>query len=213
MSGALYQTVKKVFPTSDVTLEDFRMQKRDEFPWDTPEIPHTEITTADQWWVSVDPILISSFLDIGFTPKDAALLTSEFRHVYTNPAHWFLFDDTLPTLNKLAEQGYLQVILSNHVPDLIQIVSNLNIQHFFHTIFTSALIGYEKPHPNAYEHVRQSLGTNHQFVMIGDTPKPDVIGPESLGMKGVLVRRHHHSVKHSVASLTELPKKLQEILV
>jgi FMN phosphatase YigB (HAD superfamily) len=43
-------------------------------------------------------------------------------------------------------------------------------------------------------------------------PFPDVVGAEAVGMKGVLVRRHHRLAKHSLDSLEGLPALLHDIL-
>ena len=40
--------------------------------------------------------------------------------------------------------------LMNHVPELESIVSGVGLGGLIETVFTSALTGYEKPHPEAF---------------------------------------------------------------
>ena len=61
-----------------------------------------------------------------------------------------IFDDTLPALDLLAEEGWNQVILSNHIPELPYLVAALGLSRYFTAIHTSGTTGFEKPHPRAY---------------------------------------------------------------
>ena len=50
------------------------------------------------------------------------------RTRYVDPAvGWQLFDDTVPALDRLGEAGWRHAVLSNHVPELEQIVAGLGL--------------------------------------------------------------------------------------
>jgi putative hydrolase of the HAD superfamily len=72
------------------------------------------------------------------------------RSTYLDPSTWVVFDDTVAALELLAGEGWNQVILSNHVPELPQLVAALGLSSYFTAIHTSGTTGFEKPHPRSY---------------------------------------------------------------
>ena len=62
-----------------------------------------------------------------------------------------LFDDVVPVLTALREAGWRHVIVSNHVPELADIMTGLGIREFFADVITSGLVGYEKPQAQMFE--------------------------------------------------------------
>lgn len=55
-------------------------------------------------------------------------------------------------------------------------------------VFTSALVGWEKPNRRVFEHVLASYGEPEQAWMVGDNPVADVAGAEAVGLQAILVR-------------------------
>ncbi|MGH9197011.1 MAG: HAD-IA family hydrolase, partial [Acidimicrobiia bacterium] len=56
------------------------------------------------------------------------------------------------------------------------------------SVFTSARIGYEKPHPEAFRTVLSHITDADNIWMVGDNPVADVAGAEKVGIPGILVR-------------------------
>lgn len=56
---------------------------------------------------------------------------------------------TSPRSSK-ADRVWRQLILSNHVPELVAIVEGLGIDCYFETVLRSGVTGYEKPHPASF---------------------------------------------------------------
>jgi putative hydrolase of the HAD superfamily len=90
------------------------------------------------------------------------------------------------------------VILSNHVPELEAIISGLGIRDRFAAVITSALIGYEKPHPEAFRIALAKAGHPETVWMVGDNPRADVAGAEAAGIPAILVR-HEGKARHRAA--------------
>ena len=80
------------------------------------------------------------------------------------------------------------MILSNHVPELPALVAALGLDDLVESIFTSAVIGYDKPHPEAFRHALRASGDPASRWMVGDNPVADVAGAEALGIPAVLIR-------------------------
>ena len=64
--------------------------------------------------------------------------------MYTDVSYWHLFEDAAVALDVLSEFGWRHAILSNHVPELGEIVQSLGVRSRFDAVYTSALTGYEK---------------------------------------------------------------------
>jgi putative hydrolase of the HAD superfamily len=96
------------------------------------------------------------------------------RYLHLEP--WHVYDDVFPTLQTLSTRGWRHVILSNHVPELEHLVQALHLHHHVTHIFNSAIIGYEKPHPALFAHVKATLGPTEQLWMIGDSFTADITG-------------------------------------
>ena len=79
------------------------------------------------------------------------------------------------------------MILSNHVPELPSIVDGVGLGPLIDRVFSSAVTGYEKPHPESH---RVALGGDPpgECFMVGDNIDSDVLGAEEVGLRAILVR-------------------------
>jgi putative hydrolase of the HAD superfamily len=171
------------------SAETFRPHLREGFPWHRPEVAHPELCEPEAWWASVRPVLARAYEAAGYVPARALELAGAARRLYVDPAvGWALFDDTLPALERLSQAGWTHAILSNHVPELRQIVAGLGLDELVAVISCSAETGYEKPHPQAFASVVDRLRPAEAW-MVGDNVVADVLGAEAVGIPAVLVRR------------------------
>ena len=108
---------------------------------------------------------------------------------YTRLDRWAVFPDTVPALERLKGLGWRQAILSNHCPELPDLVRGLGLSNYFDVVLTSAATGFEKPHPEAYALAVRALGHPDPVWMVGDSPEVDIDGALRCGIPGVLVRR------------------------
>ena len=120
-----------------------------------------------------------------------------------------MFEDTIPALTKLEQEGWKHVIVSNHVPELEALVSHLGIHEYVQEVFTSALVGYEKPHQKMFEHVLSHIQSNDDMWMIGDSVAADINGAASVGIKGILVRKPNEDADVYYENLLEVVEKLR----
>jgi putative hydrolase of the HAD superfamily len=169
--------------------DTFRPHLRSGFPWHRPEVAHPELCEPDAWWAAVRPVLSQAYEAVGYAPARAVELTDAARSLYVDPkVGWALFDDTLPALERLSQAGWTHAILSNHVPELRQIVGGLGLDEVVDFVSCSAETGYEKPHEQAYASVLDALRPTVAW-MIGDNVVADVLGAEAVGLPAVLIRR------------------------
>jgi putative hydrolase of the HAD superfamily len=176
-------------PEHTGTLERIRADLRDGFPWHRPDRPHPELGDPQRWWASVTPLLARAITGAGIgEPRATELAGAVAQRFPDGTRAWRVFDDTRPALEATASAGWRNVILSNHVPELPRLVSDLGLDDLIERVFNSASIGYEKPNPEAFRHALRGCGDPPRRWMVGDNPVADVAGARALGIPAILVR-------------------------
>ena len=144
---------------------------------------------------------------MGLSRKEAETLSLQFRQEYLREDRWHAFGDSIATLSSLNERGYLNVVASNHVPELQDLTVALGIREHVLAVYSSADIGYEKPARQFFRHILDDLKVDpSQCVMIGDSYTADVAGALRIGIPAILVRTNnekgylHHAADLSAAS-------------
>ncbi len=190
-------------PRHGVTIGDLRSQLRDGFPWHQPETPHTQIRSANDWWRMFGELIDRSYLAVGAEIEELESLRDGVRSHFCDASRFHLYPDVVEAMQELRTAGVPVVILSNHVPELVAITSELGLDGYVDKVFTSALIGYEKPHAEAFGIACRGFEPSTAW-MIGDNPTADKRGAEDAGMHGVLVRHpdgDHHNVLAAVQAV------------
>lgn len=204
-SGALLQAVKHNLPDSNFVEEDFSAYLHEGFPWHVPDASHQEISSPDEWWEKLHPVFINALKKgAGIDIELAKKISIDTRYEYLDRQRWQVFEDVVPCLEKLRASGWRQVILSNHVPELEALVRELELLEYFDRVYTSALIGFEKPHPAAFDIVLNDLPASSKKVMIGDNYYADVEGATNAGIDAILVRKSNALAKVFHQSLDTL---------
>jgi len=204
-SGALASLANRFDPVNIYTIDAFQPALQSGFPWHSPDIKYGQ-RTPDQWWSDIQPVFHNSFLLAGVSPKLALQLSRSVRYEYTKREHWNVYDDVHDALSYFASEGWRQCILSNHIPELANLVSDLGLDKYFERVFSSANIGYEKPHLGFYEYAISRLPECEKFWMVGDNYKADISGAEAANVPAVLVRNSHHLARLQCDSLKDLSK-------
>ena len=139
--------------------------------------------------------------------------------------NWTLEEDTLPTLQKLEEDGYRMGLISNagDDQDVQQLARRFGIAQYFDFILTSAACSYRKPHKRIFELALSNwYFLPAEAVMVGDNLDADVRGAQSVGLFAVwLSRRAGERTEDqlsiqpdaSLSSLSELPAYLDRLQV
>lgn len=109
---------------------------------------------------------------------------------FEDPASYCLYGDSRPTLEILKQAGYRLAIISNwswHLPELCEA---LGLTPYFEQIFTSARLGFAKPHPEIFTRALAAMNiTSNQAIHIGDSYRADVLGASGVGIQPVWLRR------------------------
>jgi len=209
-SGALVDAARVAAPDLALTLETVQPHLGQGFPWHNHHLPHNHITTGEMWWRELMlPILEHALAGVGFGTDDARRVALQAREEFTRVERWTLFPETLSVLERFSAQGWEQMILSNHVPELPRIVEGVGLSPHISRCFNSAEIGYEKPHRAAFEHLLSHIPAGSTVRMIGDSMVADVLGAEAAGIPAILVRKPHPDAQRYAPDLAGLFKILE----
>lgn len=189
-SSCLLEVLDERMPGHGITRKAISVGLADGFPWHRYETPHPELCDPDVWWRTIGAVLVHALTNAGVPPTEAQAALPRFRSRYSDPAiGWRLFDDSLFALETTASAGWRNVILSNHIPELAMIVSGLGLDRYIDAVFSSALTGFEKPHPEAFRHALREMESPAVAFMVGDNQTADISGAEAIGLPAILVRR------------------------
>ena len=109
----------------------------------------------------------------------------------------FLIPEVKDVLSQLKEK-YLLVLASNaddsSSNDIIEALKRVGVAHYFHQVFSSSDVGYEKPHPNFFQYIQQELKLEEsELVMIGNSCEKDIYGAKSVEWKTIWFNENKES--------------------
>jgi len=184
------------------------------FTWHIPEKSHNELFKNRTWWEYYEFHFSRIFQELGLTKNISKKMAKDIRLEYINKTRWHLYEDTILTLEMFNKNQFKSIILSNHVPEIENIIQNLNIRKYFIKIYSSANIGYEKPNLKIYEHVLDSNKINkNDCIIIGDSYKADIIGGLNMGIQSILVRSENkNNYGNYCKDLTNIIEEIEKII-
>lgn len=119
---------------------------------------------------------------------------------------WRIYDDVLPTLEKLAVQGIKLGIISNWDERLRPLLTALQLTRHFPSVVISCEVGATKPEVRVFAQAARELGVVPcEMLHVGDSLPMDVVGAEGFGAVGrQVVRRKPLTDARQIGSLAEL---------
>jgi putative hydrolase of the HAD superfamily len=128
--------------------------------------------------------------NLGIQPNVREEVFWDIIQAFEDPASYRLYDDVLPTLRTLKEAGLRLAIISNWSWHLPELCDTLGLTPYFEQIFTSARMGFAKPHPVIFTRALAGMKiTPHQAIHIGDSYKADVLGASQAGIQPLWLQR------------------------
>jgi putative hydrolase of the HAD superfamily len=157
-------------------------------PWHRPDHAHPELVTPRAWWDAVNRRYAEIFAAVGHPSAATAPALDALRDDILDSSRYVVFGDAIPALERAQAAGRRNVIVSNHIPELADLVQGLNLTRHFAAIVSSGVVGYEKPHPRLFEAALPHVRRGETVWMIGDNRDADCRPVCAMGMKAVLVR-------------------------
>lgn len=189
-STTVFNSLKYVVPDTDIKFADIRKCMATGFTWHNPEKDYSDLV-GDKWWQFMNNKICHDYMSLGVEEKDAVNAASLVRNNIKRAENYTLYSDAVTTLEKSIEKGNKNILLSNNYPDLIVVLSKLNIKTLFDSIVVSAEYGYDKPRRELFD-IAKSLCPDEEYIMVGDNVKADIIGGNDAGIRTVLVHNGYN---------------------
>ena len=102
-----------------------------------------------------------------------------------------LYDDTLPALNRLKQQGLILGLLTNMQKGMRLNYGELGLEPYLDFVVTSEEAGANKPEPPIFLLALEKAKVSaHEAVYVGDQYGTDVFGAKRTGITPVLLDRY-----------------------
>ena len=156
-----------------------------------PALEVDDIPTAEyQWWYEV---ALRTFAKTGNVMKfsDFDAFFSELFNYFATPEPWFIYEDTVPALEKWRSQGIELGIISNFDSRLYQLLQELGIAPYFGSVTISTEAGAAKPDARIFAYALSKHPTATSALHIGDSYTEDYQGAIASGLQAIWLNRQH----------------------
>jgi len=138
---------------------------------------------------------------------DADALSEEMERRFDSGAYTRTYEDSLPTIARLRQQGFRLGVISNGTPGVARNLGIAGITERMDFVLVSALVGWEKPAPEIFAMGLEAVGLQPaEVVFVGDHYEADIKGARAVGMQAVMIDREGRSTVDDcpiVRNLTE----------
>ncbi|MGE5328638.1 MAG: HAD family hydrolase [Deltaproteobacteria bacterium] len=205
-SKAMMFALDTYMPNHNISVEHIIPYLKDTFPWHKADIAHPELSTPSSWWNYTENIMSNAYINAGLSPSSSKVLASLAHEKYISPDSYTLYPNAKNILHSLKQSGWQHIILSNHVPELPDIIKAKGLSEFISHCISSANIGYEKPNIQSFKIALDIIGYPEKAVMIGDNIQADIKGAEQAGIPAILVHTPaSDTVKYHASTLDDIP--------
>lgn len=202
-SRSAAHAVAELAPHRTVSADALDAALKTGFPWHRPDVPHPELCAPEAWWARVTDRVTEALCILGCTPAEARLVSLRVRELIVDSTSYEVFADVEPALRHLSEAGWVQAVVSNHIPELAHLLTNLGLAPYLARVYTSALVGYEKPHTGFLGRVLDDGPWPAPIWVVGDSAEADCLPARAYGCRAVLVRVRDERFRPHVADLSQ----------
>ena len=147
-------------------------------------------------------------------PVSLDLAAQIWKLAISVPKDFIPYDDVIPALSQLHQQGYRLAVLSNLRRDMSELCQGLGLAPYLDFYVSSAEVGAEKPHAAVFlAALEKAAVAPGEVVHVGDQVRSDVVGARGVGIHPVLLDRGgwHQDIDDCVR--IESLEQLQPLLV
>lgn len=149
--------------------------------------------------VPMQEIIATTLRKFGFQNLHDGVLERSEREFYRHEMEaWQPYPDTVHVLSSLKDQEFEIGLISNTKSDWFAnaALERLDLQKFFKTVVTSALLRIRKPRCEVFLHALNALEVKPaEAVFVGDSLHADIAGARSVGMRSIHLLRRPIDVK------------------
>lgn len=187
-ASVLLEAVHEVDPTGGTSVDELAAVVDKGFPDHGPSGLRF-YPSASAWWSATSTVLRDACRHAGISDSTAARAADAVPQIYYRPRSWYVLPGAVAALRATVRAGLHNVVLSNHAPELPQLVADLGLEPYLWRTLTSAALGVEKPDPEIFRLAQRICAASPDSWMVGDNPNVDVEGARTVGMRALLVHR------------------------
>jgi HAD superfamily hydrolase (TIGR01549 family) len=144
---------------------------------------HPELEHDEEIWVAFTERIIRGMGGEADSAHDCAVAMTE---AWEHAEHFELYEDALPVLEELREQGLKLGLVSNTGRNLDEFVAHHRLD--VDAAIGSGAFGRTKPHPTIFRAVLERLAIEPlDAAMVGDSPEDDVEGARAAGIEAAFL--------------------------
>lgn len=180
--------------------------------WSTAYVPFVKEVKGEHWYpiylkkghITRAELMRRALVGLGIESQLHADELGEAYGAYRD-ARLELFPESEQVLQTLKGKVNLGLITNGPADVQRQELETLGIEHYFDMIVIEGEMGYGKPSPDVFNHVRETLGaTKDQILMVGNSYAHDIRPPIELGWKTAWIRRPT-DIPPSATQVEQLP--------
>jgi len=168
---------------------------------------HPELDHDEEVWVLFTERIIRG---MGGDSERAYEAAVEMTHAWENAANFELYEDSLPVLGLIRENGLKIGLVSNTGRDLDAFVAHHHLR--VDAALGSGAFGRTKPHPTIFRAVLERLEVEPgEAAMVGDSIEDDVEGAHAAGIERAFLldrENRHPEFAERLPDLLALPAAL-----
>ncbi len=127
---------------------------------------------------------------VGCEEPRAVQLSERILETFVRSESYRLYDDSIPTLERVRKAGLKVGVISNWEEWLERLMVDLDMRHHVDVAVVSGLAGVEKPDAEIFHHALSAAGVApEEAIHVGDNIRDDVEGAEAVGIRGILIDR------------------------
>lgn len=132
---------------------------------------------------------------------------------FSEPRSWLIYDDVIPTLQKLEEMGMKLAVVSNWDERLEPLLEEMGLATYFDAIVVSSVVGAHKPDERIFRRAAAELALGAGKILhVGDSWREDVEGARGAGAKAVRIRRSGLEREGDVDSLVKVAEHFGKVV-
>jgi putative hydrolase of the HAD superfamily len=144
------------------------------------------------WW---HDIAKSTFMEVGVFEEflDFEEFFQDVYEFFAKPDAWYIYEDVIPVLESLHNQGIELGVISNFDHRLYPVLESLGLNKFFTSITISTEVGAAKPDSKIFQAAIAKHDPDRNFWHIGDSFKEDYQGAINANIRGIWLDRYSSS--------------------
>lgn len=149
--------------------------------------------------------LKETFDILNIVVSDELIETISVEYIRVLPENNQLFEGAIEILEHLSLKYQMHIITNGFQEVQFLKLEKSGIVKYFKHIITSESVGFQKPHPDIFNHAMKLAGaTPVESIMIGDSWEADIMGAHQCGMNVIYCNYHQQPVGENITSINHL---------